>query len=92
MKSLVTVIEISVFRVTNHSQQRHKMDSESNEKLEGEKQARIAIPGPVHERVLKHQAKLIGRKGRKVTFADACVDLLDVSTKKYADNETTDRA
>lgn len=60
------------------------MSNEVKEKLEVVKQCRLAIPGPIHDRVLKYQAKLIGRKGEKITFADAVVDLLDKGTKSMA--------
>lgn len=57
------------------------MSNESKEKPQPMKQARIAIPGNVHDRIVKHQAALIGKKGRKLTFGDACIDLLDKATK-----------
>jgi hypothetical protein len=58
------------------------MSTEVKEKDEEVKQARIEIPANVHERVARHQARLIGRKGEKVTFAEACVDILDKATRK----------
>lgn len=44
-------------------------------------QTRLAIPTEVHDRVVKYQARLIGRKGQKVTLADAIVALLSKATK-----------
>lgn len=57
------------------------MDNEVTEKEEGKKEVRMSLPEDVHSRVVKYQARLIGRRGEKVTLPDACVALLDKATK-----------
>ncbi len=65
--------------LTNTAQNNHNMDNE--EKIEYAVQARIAIPADVHARIVKHQTRLIGRRGEKLTFGDAVIDLLEKATK-----------
>lgn len=57
------------------------MDSEVNEKEEVTKQIRIELSEDIHGRVVKYQARLIGRKGEKVTLAEACTDIIDKATR-----------
>lgn len=57
------------------------MSKEVIEKSEATKKALIEMPASVHARVVRHQRRLIGRRELNVTFADACVDLLEKATK-----------
>lgn len=57
------------------------MDSEVKEKEEGKKEVRMSLPEDVHSRVVKYQARLIGRKGEKVTLPDTCVEIIDRATR-----------
>lgn len=52
-----------------------------DKKKDTTKKALIEMPVRVHERIVRHQRRLIGKTQEKVTFADACVDLLDKATK-----------
>lgn len=57
------------------------MDNEVTEKEEGKKEVRMSLPEDVHSRVVKYQARLIGRKGEKVTLPDTCVEIIDRATR-----------
>lgn len=54
---------------------------EDMEKTEVVKDVRMKLPESVHERVVKYQARLIGRRGAKVTLPDACVEIITRATK-----------
>lgn len=42
----------------------------------------IRLPEDVHGKAQDYQAKLTGRKGGKVTFAEACSDLIARAVKR----------
>lgn len=60
------------------------MDSEVKEKRKARKvvDVRLELPEDVHSRVVRYQARLIGRRGEKVTLPDTCVELLTQATRK----------
>jgi hypothetical protein len=60
------------------------MSDQSKENGENSKRVRVlvALDVDTHERVLSYQAKATGRKGRFVTVADACADIIERATKR----------
>lgn len=70
------------------------MNSEVKEKLEvgkedkDTKMVRVEVPTETHRKVMQHQAKLIGQRGRFVTIAETCVDLLIKATRNIKLSES----
>lgn len=52
-----------------------------NEILTDAVSVRLDMPKHLHEKIKRHQAKLIGKKGEYQTFTMAHIDLLEKATK-----------
>jgi hypothetical protein len=59
------------------------MSAESKEKSGTDKTVKVLIelPAATHERVMKVQATVGGRRGRLITIAEACTEIIVKGTK-----------